>query len=75
MSLYERFARRCEWVSQFQSGCAIDATRLWNWADHQADPEIFWAILRQWIPDMFFGPSYNDFYFTYGKKFAERGAI
>lgn len=73
MSIYERFERRCEWVSMFDCGAAKHATRLWNLADNQADPETYWAILRRWIPDMFFGPSYNDFYFEYGGAFAQTG--
>jgi len=42
-----------------------NATRLWNWADHQKSPEPFWATLRSVCPQSFYGPSASCFHFTY----------
>jgi len=44
---------------------AKNATRLWNWADHQKSPEPFWAALRAVCPQYFYGVSATRFYFTY----------
>ncbi len=50
-----RFAKLATRCSTYR-----DVTRLWNWADHQIDPESFWAILATVCPWGFDDPNHTD---------------
>lgn len=63
-----RFAYLCLRHCHSGRGAYIDArnaSRLWNWADCQVSPESYWHLLRMACPNMFYGPSANQFRFTY----------
>lgn len=47
------------------SGASRNATRLWNWADHQSNPEQYWQVLQRACPAMFGSASANSFRFSY----------
>jgi hypothetical protein len=41
------------------------ATHVWNWIDHQDNPEELWDIMMEVLPWAFYGPSPNHFMFVY----------
>lgn len=44
----------------------VDATRLWNWIDHQDAPEPYWAKMCEAVPWAFADPSWpNSILFVY----------
>ena len=60
MKSMERFCRVLSKV-----GTQRQATRVWNWVDHQGNPEPYWDLMMSEIPWAFCGNSPNDFYFVY----------
>ena len=60
-----------EMISRFTELCKTcgnlkNATRLWNFADNQSDPEFFWFLLSDICPWAFSDPkNFNSLHFTY----------
>lgn len=56
-----RFVRACRKCRTLR-----DATRVWNWADHQAIPEAYWETMARMLPWAFRSTdNYNSMRFTY----------
>jgi len=59
--MISRFTELCKTCGNLK-----DATRLWNFADHQTDAEFYWSILSELCPWAFSNPeNYNSLHFTY----------
>ena len=69
--MIERVTALCQRITSLRTSTRLNtslrnATRLWNWIDHQKNPERLWAVMLIEIPWVFRdATSPNTMRFTY----------